>query len=76
MTAASPVSTASHCRAGDPAGHARRRGRGQGRHWRYLLPGRISALAVQARQEVLPGQLRRRDPRQQSPPARSRDPAA
>ena len=53
--------------AGDPAGQARRRGGTQPRHRRELLPGRILALPVQAGQEVLPGQLRRRDPGQQLP---------
>ena len=54
-------------RRGDPPGQARR-GRGrQPRHRRDLLPGRIGALAVQPGQEVLPGQLRRRDPGQQLP---------
>ena len=59
-----------HClplRRGDPAGQARR-GRGrQARHRRDLLASRIGALAVQPGQEVLPGQLRRRDPGQQLP---------
>jgi hypothetical protein len=65
-----------HCQAGlhrpplpgrDPAGQPRR-GRGrQARHRRDLLARRISALAVQPGQEVLPGQLRRRDPGQQFP---------
>ena len=54
-------------RRGDPPGQARR-GRGrQPRHRRDLLAGRIGALAVQPGQEVLPGQLRRRDPGQQLP---------
>ena len=54
-------------RRGDPPGQARR-GRGtQSRHRRDLLPGRISTLAVQPDQEVLPGQLRRGQPRQQLP---------
>jgi hypothetical protein len=67
-----------HCQAGlhrpplpgrDPAGQPRR-GRGrQARHRRDLLARRISALAVQPGQEVLPGQLRRRDPGQQLPGA-------
>ena len=52
---------------GDPAGQARRGGGAQPRHRRQLLPGRIGALAVQPHQEVLPGQLRRRDPGQQLP---------
>ena len=59
-----------HClplRRGDPPCQARR-GRGrQPRHRRDLLPGRIGALAVQPGQEVLPGQLRRGQPRQQLP---------
>ena len=54
-------------RRSDPPGQARR-GRGrQPRHRRELLARRISALAVQPGQEVLPGQLRRRDPAQQLP---------
>ena len=54
-------------RRGDPAGQARR-GRGrQPRHRRDLLASRIGALPVQPRQEVLPGQLRRREPGQQLP---------
>jgi hypothetical protein len=52
---------------GDTPGQARR-GRGrQPRHRRDLLPRRIGALAVQPGQEILPGQLRRRDPGQQLP---------
>jgi hypothetical protein len=51
--------------AADPAGQARRGGGTQPWHRRDLLPGRVRALAVQPGQEVLPGQLRRRDPRQQ-----------
>ena len=62
--------------AGDPAGQARRRSRTQPRHRRDLLPGRIRALAVQADQEVLPGQLRRREPRPAAPRPRSRGYAA
>ena len=52
---------------GDPAGQARGGGRAQPRHRRQLLPGHIGALPVQPHQEVLPGQLRRRDPGQQLP---------
>jgi hypothetical protein len=52
---------------GDPAGQARRGDGTQPRHQRDLLPRRISALAVQPGQEVLPGQLRRRDPGQSLP---------
>ena len=59
-----------HClplRRGDPPGQARR-GRGrQPRYGRQLLARRIGALAVQPGQEVLPGQLRRGQPRQQLP---------
>jgi len=45
-------------------------GRGrQPRHRRQLLACRIGALAVQPGQEILPGQLRRRDPGQQLPSA-------
>ena len=52
---------------GDPPGQARRgRGRQPG-HRGDLLPGRICPLPVQPGQEVLPGQLRRRDPGQQLP---------
>ncbi len=54
-------------RAGDPAGQARGGRRGQPRHRRELLPGRVRPVAVQPSQEVLPGQLRRSDPRQQLP---------
>ena len=54
-------------RGGDPPGQARRGGGRQPRHRGDLLPGRIGALAVQPGQEVLPGQLRRRDPGQQLP---------
>jgi len=51
----------------DPPGQARR-GRGrQPRHRGDQLARRITALAVQPGQEVLPGQLRRRDPGQQPP---------
>ncbi len=54
-------------RRGDPAGQARR-GRGrQPRHRGDLLARRIGALPVQPGPEVLPGQLRRRDPGQQLP---------
>jgi hypothetical protein len=52
---------------GDPPGQARRGGGRQSRHRRDLLPGRIGALAVQAHQEILPGQLRGREPSQQLP---------
>ena len=52
---------------GDPPGHARGGGRTQPGHRRQQLPGRIGALPVQACQEILPGQLRRRDPGQQLP---------
>jgi hypothetical protein len=52
---------------GDPAGQARGGGGAQPRHRRELLPGRIGSLAVQPCQEVLPGELRRRDPGQQLP---------
>jgi hypothetical protein len=62
--------------AGDPAGQARRRGRTQPQHRRDLLSGRISALPVQARQEVFPGQLRRRDPGQQLPRPETKGPLA
>ena len=51
----------------EPAGQARRGGRGQPGHRRQLLPGRIGALPVQPHQEVLPGQLCCRDPGQQLP---------
>ena len=52
-------------RRSKPAGQPRR-GRGrQARHRGELLARRIGALAVQPGQEVLPGQLRRRDPAQQ-----------
>ena len=51
----------------DPPGQPRR-GRGcQARHRRDQLARRIGALAVQPGQEILPGQLRRRDPGQQLP---------
>ena len=56
-------------RRGDPPGQP---GRGRGRQPRHrgdLLACRIGALAVQPGQEVLPGQLRRRDPGQQLPGA-------
>ena len=53
------------------------RGRGrQARHRRDLLARRIGALAVQPGQEILPGQLRRRDPGTAAPRPRTRDPAA
>ena len=63
-----------------PAGHRRhalldrlplRRGEpaGQARHRRDQLARRIGALPVQPGQEVLPGQLRRRDPAQHLPSA-------
>jgi hypothetical protein len=42
-------------------------GRAQSRHRRELLTRRIGALPVQPDQEVLPGQLSRRDPDQQFP---------
>jgi hypothetical protein len=71
VTAASPASTASHCPGGDPPRQPRRRRRGQSRHRRDLLPGRIGALPVQPGREVLPGQLRRRDPGQQLPGAQA-----
>ena len=52
---------------GDPPGQARRgRGRQPG-HRGDQLARRITALAVQPGQEILPGQLRRRDPGQQLP---------
>ena len=67
VTAARPDSTARHCAGSDPPGQARR-GRGrQARHRGDLLARRVGALAVQPGQEVLPGQLRRRDPGQQLP---------
>ena len=69
MTAARPAFHRLPLLAGDPAGQPRGRGRAQPRHRRDLLPGRIGALPVQARQEALPGQLRRRDPGQQLPGA-------
>ena len=51
----------------DPPGQpGRSRGR-QARHGRDLLACHVGALAVQPGQEVLPGQLRRRDPAQQLP---------
>ena len=52
-------------RRGDPPGQARRRRGRQALHRGDLLATRIRALAVQPGQEVLPGQLRRRDPGQQ-----------
>jgi len=61
-----------HClplRRSDPPGKARRsRGR-QALHRGDLLASRVSALAVQPGQKVLPGQLRRRNPGQQLPSA-------
>ena len=67
VTTARPDSTACHCAGVDPPGQARR-GRGrQARHRGDELAGRAGALAVQPGQEVLPGQLRRRDPGQQPP---------
>jgi hypothetical protein len=65
VTTARPRSTASHCPGGDPPGQACG---GRGRQPRYRgdpLAGRIRPLAIQPGQEVLPGQLRRRHPRQQ-----------
>ena len=59
--------TVFHCpplTGGDPAGQARGGGGAQPRHRRELLLGRIGSLAVQPGQEVLPGELRRRDPGQ------------
>ena len=53
----------------DPPGQP---GRGRGRQARHragLLARHVGALAVQPGQEVLPGQLRRRDPAQQLPGA-------
>ena len=52
-------------RGSEPAGQARGGSRTQPRHRRDLLPGRISTLPVQPHQEVLPGQLRRGQPRKQ-----------
>ena len=54
-------------RRGDPPGQARRGGGRQARDRGDLLARRVGALAVQPGQEVLPGQLRRRDPCQQLP---------
>ena len=67
VTAARPASTACHCAGRDPPGQARGGGGAQPRHRRDLLPGRIGTLAVQPHQEILPGQLRRGQPRQQLP---------
>jgi hypothetical protein len=53
--------------AGDPAGHARSRRRRQARYRGDLLAGRVRAVAVQPGQEILPGQLRCCQPRQQLP---------
>ena len=67
VTTARPVSTARHCPGVSLRGQARR-GRGrQARHRGDLLTRRVGALPVQPGQEVLPGQLRRRDPGQQLP---------
>ncbi len=54
-------------RGSDPPGQARGGRRGQPGHRRQLLPRGIGALAIQPGQEVLPCQLRRRDPGQQLP---------
>ena len=54
-------------RRSDPPGQARRGGGRQPRHRGDQLARRITALPVQPGQEVLPGQLRRRDPGQQPP---------
>ena len=54
-------------RRSKPAGQPRRGGGRQARHRRDLLACRIGALAVQPGQEVLPGQLRRRNAGQQLP---------
>ena len=54
----------------DPPGQpGRGRGR-QARHRREQLARHVGALAVQPGQEILPGQLRRRDPGQQLPSAK------
>ena len=65
VTAARPDSTARHWAGREPAGQPRRGGRRQARHRRERLARRIGALPVQPGQEILPGQLRRRDPDQQ-----------
>jgi hypothetical protein len=49
----------------NPPGQPRRGSRRQPRHRRELLARHIGALPVQPGQEILPGQLRRRDPAQQ-----------
>jgi hypothetical protein len=51
----------------EPAGQPGRGRRGQAGHRGQLLPGSVGALAVQPDPEVLPGQLRGRDPDQQLP---------
>ena len=69
VTAARPCSTACPLGGSDPPGQARRGGGRQARYRGDLLARRIGALPVQPGQEILPGQLRRRDPRQQLPGA-------
>ena len=54
---------------GDPPGQPRRGGRRHARHRGELLARRIGALTIQPGQEILPGQLRRRDAAQQLPSA-------
>ncbi len=53
----------------DPPGQPGRGGGRQARHRGELLARHVGALAVQPGQEILPGQLRRRDPGQQLPSA-------
>ena len=71
VTAARPGLYRPPLRRGDPPGQARGGRRGQPRHGGDLLACRIGALAVQPGQEVLSGQLRRRDPGQQLPGAKA-----
>ena len=58
-------------RVGELACQPGRGGRGQPRHRGQHLPGLVATLTVQPDQEVLPGQLRRGDPDQQLPAAKS-----
>ena len=56
---------------GDPPGQPGRGGGRQARYRREQLARHVGALPVQPGQEILPGQLRRRDPRQQLPSAKT-----